>query len=273
MELNKSWFDVFLAVWGILHILKCLLFPYPAVPIAIQGLATCWSNSMKYHVVASPPLGNSPSKSKLIWELFFCCWSCLKELPPSSEWSLLCLPDVCSAASHLTEPSPDTAHLSGLLRFVSFAFPPSLPSVPVLSALGRDLLQSAPKAPRDLSDSGAHVCSQSLLSWVLWITQSTASVAVCSSGSGRFLSWKVGWLRHSLEVERWNLLRCFSAWLIHLCSCSLSVFLRLSGVCNGWFSFPPIYSKPERWTCPPLEPVGFPPLQWKQLKRAKHTIL
>lgn len=43
-----------------------------------------------------------------------------------------------------------------------FAFPPDLAWVPVLGVLCRDILQSAPKAPRDLSDSGVHVSSQEL---------------------------------------------------------------------------------------------------------------
>lgn len=78
----------------------------------------------------------------------------------------MCLADVCSPASELheftSEPPPDKALLSGVLGFVSFAFPPDLASVPMLSVLCRDTLQSAPKAPRDLSDSGAHVSSQEI---------------------------------------------------------------------------------------------------------------
>lgn len=70
------------------------------------------------------------------------------------------LPQSC-VSSHLSL-LLDKALLSGVLGFVSFAFSPDLASVPVLSVLCRAILQSAPKAPRDLSDNGAHVSSQEI---------------------------------------------------------------------------------------------------------------
>lgn len=74
---------------------------------------------------------------------------------------------------------------------------------------------------------------RSFLIWALWIPQSMSSVCVWSSGSGRFLSWKVGWLRHSLEVERWNLLHCSGRFFSLACLFVLLLFVCLLSQITG----------------------------------------
>lgn len=90
-----------------------------------------------------------------------------------------------------------------------------------------------------ISDRDVLVSSQELSA--LSTVNNTKHVlsSVCSSGSGSFLRWKVGWLRHFLEVERWNLLcsGSFFSLAYPFVLLLFVFFLRLLAVCNGWFFF------------------------------------